>query len=219
MKFQLPADKKERNKILFMIGLFSMAILYALITFLLVPYWARVRTDREHLAELEDLLWRADREIRQTQQNRTLNIETITQILEISENQRHILRPSLGNYLLVAEAFLTKMAEKSNVTIRNIRETSGPPPAVDAASANQQPAFWPYAVSFTMVAGIHDFMQFVHTLQNNNPYLTLISIGVTAGADNNPAQHAINATVQWPVWKDPERPNRLAAEVLTDEEQ
>lgn len=219
MKFQLPTDKNERNKVLFMIGFVSIGILYAVITFGLLPYFARVRADRDRLAELDDLLWRADRDIRQTRQNLNRNIEIINEILDISETQRYILRPSLGNYLLVAESVLQQNADQIGVTIRNIRETSGPPPAASAATANQLPAFWPYAVSFTMTAGLHDFLQFVHTLQNNNPYVALISVSITAGPDNNPEQHAINATIQWPVWKDPDRPNRLAAELLADEEQ
>ncbi len=219
MKLQLPADKSERNKVLFMIGLFSVGILYVVITFGLLPYRANVRTGRERLKEIEEKLWQADRNIRQMQANRARNIETIQHILDVSETQRHILRPSLGNYLLVAEAELNEVAEQAGVTIRNIRETSGPPPAAEQARANQLPALWPYAVNFNVEAGIHDFILFLHSLQNHNPYVAVVNTTVSAGTAQHVARHVFNVTVQWPVWKDPEQPNRLSAELLTDEEQ
>ncbi len=218
MKFQLPEDKASRNKILFLIGMVSVALLYAIIMFGVIPYLSRMRMGRERLAELNDLLWQAERDIRQAPQQRARNIDVVNEILEISENQRFVLRPSLGNYLLVADAFLQQVAEQSGITLQNIRETSGPPPASAAANPNQLPAFWPYAVSFTASASLHDLLHFIHTLQKENPYIALISLSVTAGRDQQLGQHAINATVQWPVWNDPERPNRLAVELLADEE-
>ena len=216
---KLPDDRNERIKVLAMIGLFSAAILYAIVFFLLMPHFAKVRDDAARLVELEELLWRADRDIQQTLQNRSRNTEIITEVLDISETQGHILRPSLGNYLLVAEAILTRTAEQTDLTISNIRETSGPPPQTDPARANQAPAFWPYAVSLTLQTGLHDLARFIHVLRQQNPYLTIVSMSVSAGTDNNPARHTTNMTVQWPVWLAPDHPNQLAAELLADGEQ
>ena len=219
MKIQLPADKGERKKILFMIGLFSVGILYAIVAFGIVPFRARVRADRDRLAELEDLLWQAERDIQQIPRNRDRMIETIDHLLRISQTEQYILQPRLGNYLLVAEAILEEISEQVGVPLHNIRETSGPPPQRDD-SRNELPAFWPYAVSFSLETSIHDLLRFVHALQNDNPYITILNITVSSGSPNGPASHVVNATVQWPVWKDVERPNRLSAERLTaDEEQ
>jgi len=219
MKIALPADRSERIKVLIMIGLFGIVILYALVHFLLMPFFASIRAGRTQQEELNTLLWRAERDIQQIQRNRERNKETIQHVLDISETHRYILRPSLGNYLLVAEANLLRAAEAAKVTIGNIREVSGNPPAVAPATTRQQPFFWPYAVSLTMQAGLHDLTRFVHILQVHNPYLAIVSVGINAGSQQDPTLHAINLTVQWPVWLDPDHPTRLSAELLADEEQ
>ena len=218
MKLRLPADKDQRNKVLFIIGLFSVGVLYVIIAFGIIPYRANVRAGRERLKELEDRIWQAERDIRQIPTNRERNIETLKHILDVSESERYILQPSLGNYLLVAEAQLTQIAEQAGVTIRNIRETSRPPPATQVRP-NQLPVMWPYGVSFTMENSIHDLIQFFHTLQEQNPYISVVNATVATGSAQGPARHTINVTLQWPVWIAVDHPNRLSAELLTDEEQ
>ncbi len=219
MKFQLPDDKKERKKVVLVICIFSLIVLYAIIMFGFIPYRARVRMHRDRLAELEDKLWQAERDIRQIPQTQKRNIEAINHILDVS-GSAYILRPRLGNYLLVAESFLEEIAQQAGIRIYDIREASSPPPPSQGDStATDTPALWPYTVSFRTTVGIHDLMQFIHSLQNANPYLTLINVSITAGSDNGPAKHVVNASVQWPVWKDHEKPNQLTAERLSLEEQ
>ncbi|MFU8780067.1 MAG: hypothetical protein ACNA71_03475 [Kiritimatiellia bacterium] len=216
MKFALPADRNEKIKILIMIGLFGAMIGYALINFLLLPFLAEVKAKQARLDELRELLWRAETEIQQIAHNRNRNIDTVRNILDISEQQRFILRPSLGNYLLVAEASLLRIAEETGISIANIREASAPPPATDGQ--RQTPALWPYSVSFTLHAGLHDLARLVHHMHTSNPYLALTTIAIQSGATDTFGRHNINITVQWPVWRDPEFPNRLAAELLTEGE-
>lgn len=219
MKIQLPTDKKERNKILFMIALCGVVILYGLIMFVFVPYRSRVRTDRERLAELEDQLWQADREIRQIPHNRERNIEILNYIIDVSESQEYILRPRLGNYLLVAESLLEQAANEAGVQLRNIREASSPPSSQDANDREDLPALAPYNVTFSVHAGMHDLLRFVHTLQQANPYLTIANLTMSAGSDNSQSIHEINIFVQLPVWKHVDRPERLQAERISAEEQ
>jgi len=214
---KLPEDRNEKIKILVMIGLVGAAILYALVFFLIMPYFTKTRGDAIRLEELEQLVWRAERDIQQMTRNRDLNTSILKEILDISENRKFILHPNLGNYLLVAEGILHRTAAQENIEILSIRETSGPPRPPDANDRNQS-AFWPYAVSLTLEVGLHELTRFVHRLQRENPYLAIVSLSVTAGTPSDPSRHNVNLTIQWPVWRSPDHPNRLAVELLADEE-
>lgn len=220
MKIKLPDDRNERIKILFMAGLFGIGILYVLVAFVVLPYFAAVSQDRRRLAELDELLWRAERDINQTERNRTQNAETIQQILGISEIQRHILRPSLGNYLLVAEDILKRAVQDLPVEILSIREISGvPPPIPETGLPAGRGALWPYSVTINLHANLHTLVRFTNRLRRENPYLAITSLNINAGPPTVPVMHNISIQIQWPVWSDPEHPNRLAAELLADEEQ
>jgi hypothetical protein len=219
MKLPLPEDPAERKKIFFLAGIFAMGFLFLFVQFALLPYFARIRANKDRVAELDGLLWQAERDIRQAEPNRIRNRENVQRILDISEKHRHILRPSLGNYLLVAESILHRTAEQASITIEGIREASGPPPAQEPGRTTQGPTLWPYAVNLTLQAGLHDLTRFVHILQKQNPYLAITSLVVQGGEPNTPpGVHSINMTIQWPVWSDPDHPNRLSAELLADGE-
>ncbi len=220
MKIKLPEDRNERTKIFVMIGLFAAGILYALVAFVLLPYIASVGQDRRRLAELEDLLWRAEREINSTEHNRRRNTITIKEILSISENHRFILRPSLGNYLLVAEDILNRAATDFPLEIVSVREASGTPPPIPETGLPAGRGFlWPYGVSLSLRANLHTAIRYINRLKQENPYLAITSLNINAGPATVPVRHNITMQVQWPVWSDPEHPNRLAAELLADEEQ
>lgn len=219
MKLSLPTDPNERKKILILIAIFSMAFLYVGIRFAVMPYLSSMKEKQARMEELEDLLWQADRDIQQMDRNRKRNADTINTILEIAEVQKHVLQPSLGNYLLVAEAQIKEWAELANVTVENIRQISGPP-KIDTAKKGKGPAFWPYSLAIQLTEGLHDLTRFVHIIQKDNPYLTITAIVVNAGPADEPIiRHSVNMTLEWPVWTDPEHPNQLAAELLADEEQ
>lgn len=220
MKLPLPEDPAERKKILVLIGIFGMGFLYLLVQFALLPYFAAIRSNKERLVELEELIWKAERDIQQASPNRQRNQDNIERILDISETKRHILRPSLGNYLLVAESILHNTAEQTSITIEGIREVPSSPPArATGKAAAQAPVLWPYTVNLTFQAGLHDVTRFVHILQNQNPYLAITSMVIQGGGARNPGQHSINMMIQWPIWRDPDHPNRLSAELLADGEQ
>jgi hypothetical protein len=221
MKLALPADRNEKIKVLFMIGLFAAIGAFVLFNFGLNPFLEKAKKQKARLEELDQLLWRAENEINQIQRNRNRNLEALRSIRDVSETQRFILRPSLGNYLLVAESLLLQIAEESGVTLSSIRETGGPPPTGATANPRDRPStawFWPYSVSFSFHAGLHDAMRFIHHLQSHNPYLAITGIAISSGTRESPGQHGFSISVQWPVWRDPTYPNRLAAELMTEED-
>lgn len=221
MAIKLPDDKQERIKIFVLIGIFATAISYVGATFLLGPYFKAGREKRARIAELDDLLWRAEKDINSIRGNLRRNTVTVSNILAISESQRYILRPSLGNYLLVASEEIEKAANAAGVTIDNIRDTSGPPPKVtDGESKNiNHSRFWSFAVDISLQADIFDTINFLDQLLKRNPYIAVYKLAIIPRDDASPLKHMINIGIQWPVWRDNDHPNKLAAEQLADEEQ
>ncbi len=220
MPWKLPDDRNERMKIFFMIGLVSAGILYALIMFAILPFFATVREDRQKSEELDALLWQAERDVQQTARNRQQNTETIEKILAVSEDEKHILEPNLGNYRLVAEEILDRARRSLDIEDFTVRNASAPPPAVPEKGVPAGHAqLTPYTVTITLRASLHDVTRYVKRLQQENPYLALTTIAISASTDSPPVKHQVTLQVQWPVWTDPATPNRLAAEHLADGEQ
>jgi hypothetical protein len=215
---KLPEDKTERNKILILILIGVAAVGYGGHMFLIAPFLQDRKDTEAHITELEDKLWRARKDIDITHHNLERNREAVNHILEVSETKRQILRPNLGNYLLVAADIVGRHADALNLEIESINETAAPSTTapVDEADPNA-PRLKAYAVNVSLTCGLHDTLKLLRAIETENPYLCITRLGVI-GRPQSPTEHAVSFDIQWPIWADPTYPVRLAAERLADEE-
>lgn len=216
----MPDNPTERKKIIAMIILGVLLGAYLLINFLLLPYFATVREKRERVEELEHLIWRAETELQAVDRNMQRNASLVDELLDISERQRLILRPSLGNYLLVASEIMDRHADGLNLTLDPLTEPSRPS---RQSSINEQQAggtmrFRPYTVNATLTGGTHALVQFLRRLETSNPYLSITRLIIMEDPETGPDSHFFSLSVQWPIWVEPEFPRRLEAERIADEE-
>ncbi len=214
---RLPEDKKERKKILILIAIGIGAIGYVGYMFVLSPFLLKQQQAATHVSEFEDKLRRASKDIDMTPRNLEKNTAAISHILEISDIKRQILRPNLGNYLLVADDIIGRHADALGLEIDSISETAASgAPISDDADANG-PRLKAYSVNVSLSCSLHDVYALLRAIESENPYLCITRLGVI-GQPQTPTEHAVSFDVQWPIWADPTHPVRLAAERMSDEE-
>ncbi len=224
---KLPDNPAERKKIMTLASLGGLALLYVLFTFVLQPYLSGMQVKRTRTAELDDLIWRAKRDLDGTERNMARNADLVAELLRISESDRHILRPSLGNYLLVASAVLNEAARGLPLKLDNINEVpaAAAAPARPAATTGDAPKpapstsrFAPYIVNVSLTSGMHALVEFIGRLERENPYITVSRLIVMENKETDPELHFVSIHVQWPVWVDNDHPRRLEAEQIADQE-
>ncbi len=147
------------------------------------------------------------------------NRDLIDHLLDVSEARRHILRPNLGNYLLVATDIIEQAADALGLEVDSIDETT--PVGAHVSSHGEAdpngPRFKAYNVNVTLSCSLHDLVRFIRRLEEANPYLCITRLGVIA-RPATPEVHAASFDIEWPVWVENRHPVRLAAERLADEE-
>jgi hypothetical protein len=214
-----PDNKEDKNKILLLMGIVLLAVGFGIYSFGISPYFKNRKAMRIESEDLSDKLWQARKDIRNLSRNIDRNTELVDQILKVSEEDRYILRPNLGNYLLVASDILNSQAEALGLTIESINETMRitiTPEELKKRDANG-PRFTPYAINVTLSCGMHDLVRLVQQLEDNNPYMCITRLGVL-NQDDSAEIHSVSFDVQWPVWIDNAHPVQLAAERLSDKE-
>ncbi len=218
---RLPENPADRKKAIAAMAVGGIALLYVAFTFGIQPYRASLHTRRARVTELEDQIWRAQKDLSSTGRINEQNNAIVAQILAASEQDRHILRPSLGNYLLVATDIINRAVAGLDLQIEAINELPRPvppPPKKSETGPASTNRFSPYTVNLSITGGIHNLARFLQHLESDNPYITVTRLVVMEQAAENPELQFISLHLQWPIWEDDEHPQRLQAERIADEE-
>ena len=217
---KLPEDKNERNKMLGLIGIGILGLAYVVFTFGLSPFFQKQATAEARITELGDMLWRSKKDIQNAPLHLKQNDKVLTHVLNVSEKKRQILRPSLGNYLLVATDIITGHADAAGLTIDTINTTTviqNDKNSKPDERAPNAPRFQPYAVNISLNCNLLDLMKLFNALESSNPYLCVTRMGVFNNPDDF-EKHAVSFDVEWPIWLDNDMPLKLSAEKFSDEE-
>jgi hypothetical protein len=227
---KLPADPKERKKVLALVAIGVIGALYGLLTGVAKPFLAGKAAMEERMASLKHDIARAVQTVSHMDAMQEKNYSISTQILHIASS--YVLRPRLGNYLLGAKEQIERHAEGWNVTIKGVSEIGilelpKPKEVVDPHASAGEPdtkqkdrengsgyTFKSYAVRVDMLCGFHALTGLLRGLEVSNPYLCISDIGVTADA-NSPCEHKINFVVHWPIWADAQTEARLREQTET----
>lgn len=212
---RLPENPEDRKKVIAAMAVGGIALLYVVFTFGLQPYRASLLARQVRVNELEEQIWRAQKDLNAIDRVNEANNAIVAQILAASEQDRHILRPSLGNYLLVATDVINRATAGLSLQIDTINELPRSAPATKSPTANR---FSPYTVNLSITGGLHNLARLLHRLESKNPYITVTRLIVMEQSAANPERLFISLHLQWPIWEDKEHPQRLQAERIADEE-
>lgn len=220
---RLPVNPSDRKKVFAAMAAGGLALLFVAFTYGLQPYRASVHARRERVAELENEIWSAQKDLSAIDRVRDQNNLIVALILAASEQDRHILRPSLGNYLLVATDVINRAAAGLYIDIDAISElprtaATAPGKSEEATTEPQPNRFAPYSVNLSITGGMHELARFLHRLESANPYVTVTRLIVMQQSADNPEKHFISLHLQWPIWVDEGHPQRLQAEMIADQE-
>lgn len=217
----LPEDRSERIKLLAIVVLLTIAAIYLLAMFGIGPLLQKQQARRDRQEMVEDLLWRAERDIDLLPHNRTANHTVLKEIFELTEVNRYVLRSNLGNFLLVARDIVITRARQLGLQIDNVSELT--PPSLDKLRRREgpppEPEHWfkPYTVAVTLECGLPDLTRLLSALESENPLLCITALDITA-RPGHPERHAISFNVTWPIWTDEDWPPILVRQLVEEED-
>ena len=204
---RLPQDKKERTKVLVLIGFGAVGVVYGIYAGVIRPLLSKRTECRTRIEELQGSLATAETTVSRMKRGEKENLEALREIVKSANRKGYVLRPRLGNYLLVATEIVERHANAVGVTVASLREVGILKFPQDAKDDEKYP-FSSYAMRLGLECGLHDLIRFVEALEASNPYLCLASITITA-QDKKPDRHDVSVEVHWPVWSDSEMPGDL----------
>ena len=198
---RLPEDRKERIKVLILVGVGTIAVIYALIVGVMRPM-ANTRRERQaRIEELNEQLEDAQRDMSRMLRDRQKNVEVLKEIVEIAARDGVILQPRLGNYELGAVAFIEQRAAEAGVKVNAINEI-GITQIPKNPQKKTENAIKAYNMRISLEAGVHDLIRLLASIEDANPYIAITRIDVQTRMQN-PARHSLTFELQWPVWSDP----------------
>lgn len=193
---KLPTDKKERNKVLMLVGVGAAAVLYVL--FQVISGTVRSRSKAiDTIAELDTKLKESRRDIAEGKNDREKN-EDILAALQAKSN-RHFLHPGLGkNYLLGVTATLEQMSARTGVPIQSITERG----LLTVPNPEMPNLLKTYSVGIYLLCGYEDALRLVKEIENSNPLVCVSDLDITGNAGRDPENHTIRFDVLWLTWGD-----------------
>ncbi len=194
---KMPTDKKTRGQILILIALAAAGVVYAVFSFVVLPCLRSRREVPKQLEEIEARLSQAERIISSVPENIEKHNAAVAQINEI--NEKHLLQPVLGSYILEAESRIEKLAADIGVSVKNYRDEGvrdffpGPSQGIDNYRLRS------YTAMIYLETDFEKLTQLIDAFEQSNPYLSILDINVVA-QPRNPQIHDIRFRVQWPIW-------------------
>lgn len=206
---KLPEDRQQRIKVFVMIGLGAVLVVLGIVQGIISPLVRAHRNKVIRLAESQEGLERARREIRAAARSFTRRMESIEEIKRISD--RYVLHPVLGNYLLSATAVIDRHALAAGVPIEPVREIG-----ISEIPGEDDKMIKAYSVRVNAQCGYLDILRLVREIETGNPFVSVTSVVIRGAPEANPELHNTSLEVQWPIWADPGMAGRL--ELQLDEE-
>ena len=229
---KLPEDKKERQKILMLIGIGVAAVAYGIWSFVFAPKLAERSSSEAAVAELQTKMEDAQEEIRRAPLVERDLRAAYSNIIELSE--RHMLHPRLGSsYILPAREIINRHARTLNiegVVVEEVgliamprpKEAAKPKPkkgeeqetqATDKPATPESPSTPPptiqaYAARITATCSYEDLRRWCEAMEKENPMLAICNIMITAQPED-PLKHLVTFEALWPTWIDPDQRERL----------
>lgn len=229
---KLPDDKKERQKVLAMIGIGAAAVMYGIWAFAYEPARTAKAEANATIASLTEKISDAESDVRRIPVTERDLKAAYSNLIEFSE--RHMIHPRLGSsYILPARETITRHARAlaiENVVVEEVGLMAMPRPKEKAkskpkdgegAAANTttsagaaevqdvpEHTIQAYAARVSTTCSYEDFRKLTEKLEKENPLVVISNILIT-GQPDIPLLHQVIFEIMWPAWIDPNKREML----------
>ena len=211
---KLPADKKERMKVLILIAIGTLGVLYAIIQMGIRPFLKSRKDMETKIVELREEIEKAEKEIRRVAGVRDQNYEVLKKLNEISD--KYMLEAHLGiEFDIPASDLLDRLAKQASLPRAAYQKTRiiGFPAMTPVGQQNDADL---YVAQYNLECGYNELVHFLKVVEDHNPYAHVNNI--TIGATDNVTNSTVSFQVQLPKWKDQKLPSRIEAQMKEIEE-
>ena len=212
---KLPEDKKERMKVLVLIGIGVVAVLVGLY-FGITRLVGMKKGWQANIKTLEERIRKADLEIDPMSKDRKVNMEALLKIKDLSD--KYVLKPRIGNnYDISAREFIDLDAQKVGMPIPPATLTISGASVGDVPGGGKGALVRTYTTRVTLTCSYNDVIRFIKQIQDSNPLVSVLNIAISGRGAKEVENHLVTFDVQWPIWADQEMAGRLDAQVRAGE--
>jgi len=198
---KLPANKKERAKILVLIGMGVIVLIIVLVQLVAIPILDSRRKLREDIEEYRTRVEKARRELRASKQIQAEFDAVSGKLKAIAED--YLLHPILGSYLVGVSEALDPQARESGFTIEDLQERGIQALRLRAKEASGR-AYNAYSVQIVGQGSYDEIAAFLKSLEGRNPYVCVTELKISEQPDT-PERHRVTLRIEWPIEAEPAR--------------
>ncbi len=194
MKFDWSSLKKEQQQAIILVGMWVFGGLFALYFFVLQPFLKNRGQATGNLDELETNIQKAEAAMTG---NSKVRIEHATTVKELNRATEEYIVP-MENPLAWVTRKVYAVARTVGIEVEAVSENVVGGGAWDTLTRTER-YFKPYSVRIVTGGSYAQVLQFIHALEQGNPYLTVSSIGMGVN-DAKPTRHSVDVSVDFPMW-------------------
>jgi type II secretory pathway component PulM len=193
---------KERKQKVMLAVIFVLMVVAALYQFALVPGLSRWSQLKAELQQMQSELHMA-----QSVVNRSDEISRAAAGARSTLAQAAATRlPGVENPLSWASRIIYEHARGNGLEVVSITEVP-PDRSLWMQKSVTNLYFMPYTVRVAMEGGYNSLQRMVETMEQRGPEMAVVGMTIGVQSDN-PTNHLIGLTVQWPLWRDWARARR-----------
>ena len=192
---KLPAAKKERAKVLVLIGMGVIVLIIVLVQLVVIPILDSRRKLHEDLAEYRSRIEKARRELRASKQIQADFDAVVGKLRAIADN--YLLHPILGSYLVGVSEALDPQARDTGFTIEDLQERGIQALRLRAKETSGR-AYNAYSVQLVGQGSYDEIVAFLKSVEDRNPYVCITELKVT-GQPDTPERHRVTLRIEWPI--------------------
>lgn len=201
--------KKERLQLLAFGAVLALGALWALIQFVVVPMAKSRSTAKYEIIENEKKLDAGDAEVKTATGADDQARAARATLRDIDE--KYILKPDYGNYLIRAQDCAKRIAAACNITNVDAVNPVGElviPPSASPPKKGQKLRVKAYVVEVAVRATYDSLVKLFDLVDADSPYFLITGPKIAAGQD--PVLHTVTFRLYWPIWSDTKIPEDFA---------
>lgn len=192
---KLPTGKKERAKVLVLIGMGVIVLIIVLVQLVVIPILDSRHKLSEDLAEYQARVKKARNELKASKQIQAEFDAVSGKLRAIADN--YLLHPILGSYLVGVSEALDPQARDTGFTIEDLQERGIQALRLRAKETSVR-AYNAYSVQLVGQGSYDEIVAFLKSLEDRNPYVCITELKVS-GQPDTPERHRVALRIEWPI--------------------
>jgi len=189
---------KERIQVIVLAVIILSGVVFAGIRFVLKPLQKSRRDTAKKIAKINDEIKQINRSLKTLPVLQQKNRETRTELIRL--RQAYIPIPIYGTYEI---GIRERMRQYGKLAGLDLSQNSEGPRGTLPKGARKQSAitgaFRTYNLRLSLSCSLAEVLRLLRTMQQDNPYLSVSAISITA-RDDNREKHSVGLTIWWPIW-------------------